>query len=314
MMTSHGKPGLALVVFLLLAAALLSACGFRAAPSSPVVATSVPAPTAAPQTETEATATPSIEISFAVEEPEDGSDLQATLIPQSGQVEVRRSDRSTYERLLQNQAVLVTSGDLIRTGSNAQAKIIFEDDTETILFENTVLVVSAFKRGDDGSHHIQMMQYIGSTFNRVNFAVPNSTVEHMTPYGVASVRGTSYWVDVTISGPFASRLLSQQLETFVAELGASILADDFDALLQAVLNLLGGTPGTVSVDVAAGTVSFTDNAGNVVTVQTGFTANSGTDASGDTIRVTTTIIDRFCGDGLCDAYLGESAATCAADC
>ena len=77
-----------------------------------------------------------------------------------------------------------------------------------------------------------------------------------------------------------------------------------------MLALLGATPGTISIDVGAGSVSYTDSLGNTVLVDSGFTANSGTDEGGNTITVSITVIDRFCGDGICDSYLGETPSTC----
>jgi hypothetical protein len=282
-----------------------------------VIATSVPAPTVTlvpvATTSQSVTSPPVVEVTIGITAAPDDSE-QATLIPQEGRVELQRSWETTFTTLLPNQAVLVSSGDIIRTGPTGQARLLFEPNTETIIYADTVLVLDTYVRNDDNSLGISLTQLIGSTFSRVNFSNSNSRQSLVTPYGVASVRGTGYWVDVVITGPLATMLLTQDLANFEAEVGAAIASGDFSALLNAVVALLGAEAGTVSVDVGTGAVSFTDGSGTTVSITTGNTGNSGTDANGNTITVTTTVIDRFCGDGICDAYLDEQADTCLVDC
>jgi hypothetical protein len=50
--------------------------------------------------------------------------------------------------------------------------------------------------------------------------------------------------------------------------------------------------------------------GNVVFVESGVTAITSTDNDGNPVTVITTVIDRYCGDGICDPYLGENAGNC----
>jgi len=205
---------------------------------------------------------------------------------------------------------MVGAGDIIRTNNAGMAGLVFLDNTETTIFPNTVVVIDSFVKDSSEAHSIRLIQLIGTTFNRVNFANPDSQQEVVTPYGVAAVRGTGYWVEVTIEGPRATMLLTQNLEAFEALVGQAILAGDLDALVQAILALLGTTPGTVSVDVGVGTVIVTDNLGNVVFVESGVTAVSSTDNYGNPVAVITMVIDRYCGDGICDPYLGENAENC----
>jgi hypothetical protein len=246
--------------------------------------------------------------------PDSDLPVQATLTAEHERVEIRRSSDSRYVSLRLNQSVFVTSGDVIRTGSSGSAKLVFLDNTETTLFPNTVVVVDTFSQQSGGAYTIKMIQLIGTTFNRANFANAGSTQKVETPYGVASVRGTGYWVEVVITGPLAATLLTQELEAFETQIESAIVSGDLSALIDAITNLLGATPGTVSVDVGAGTITFSDGLGNVVTVASGSKANSGTSSSGNPIVVTIQTTDRLCGDDVCDPYLGESAATCARDC
>ena len=153
--------------------------------------------------------------------PDSGVSVQATLTAESERVEIRRSTGSGYSPLRTNQSVFVTSGDVIRTGSSGTAQLVFLVNTETILFPNTVVVVDTFSQQSGGAYLIRMMQLIGTTFNRANFTNSDSIQEVVTPYGVASVRGTGYWVEVLITGPLADLLLAQELEAFETQIGAA---------------------------------------------------------------------------------------------
>ena len=242
----------------------------------------------------------------------EGTPAVANLNVEAGRVEVRQARGSSY--LVVANTTPLGNGDAIRTGPDGTAVIHFLDDTETTLFPNTVLVIDAFNRQSDGSYALQVIQLIGSTFNRVNFTHNNSTQQIATPYGVASVRGTGYWVEVVIDSSLANTLLQQELEEFIAQAGLDGSSGDFNILVGEIMRLLGVTPGTASVDVGNGTVTFTDLGGNSVSVTAGFTATSGTDTSGSPIVVTITVLERFCGDSICDAYLDETSSTCTADC
>jgi hypothetical protein len=275
----------------------------------PEVVVTVVAPTPEPEPDDVRSGVP-----VAQAAPDSGIAVKATLTAEREKVEIRRSSDTGYNTLRMNQSVFVTSGDVIRTGSGGTAKLVFLDNTETTIFPNSVVVVDTFSQESGGAYTIKLIQLIGTTFNRANFTNSNSTEEVVTPYGVASVRGTGYWVEVIITGPLATTLLTQELEAFEVRVGAAIVSGDLNALVDAVAALLGATPGTVSVDVGAGTVTLTDALGNAVSVSSGAAANSGTSSNGNPIDVSITAIGRYCGDGICDPYLGESASTCAEDC
>jgi hypothetical protein len=301
---------------LILASIALTSCAGRfgqqvpdVEPQTPEEVVVVVTATPEPETDDERSGVP-----VAQAAPDSSVSVRATLTVERERVEIRRSSDSSYRTLRMSQSVFVTSGDVIRTGSGGTAKLVFLDNTETTLFPNTVVVVDAFSRESGGAYTIKLNQLIGSTFNRANFTNSNSTEEVVTPYGVASVRGTGFWVDVVITGPLAAMLLGQELEAFESKVGSAILSGDLNALIEAIAALLGTEPGTVSVDVGAGTVTVTDALGNAVSVSSGAAASSGTSSNGSPIVVSISAIGRYCGDGICDAYMGEGAGNCAADC
>jgi hypothetical protein len=232
------------------------------------------------------TATPAPEdITVAEAAPAGASDvsttteMMATLTVQQGLVEMRRVGQTSYATVTGTE--LVGDGDMIRTGDDGIALLTFLDNTETTIFESTEMVINSFAMSDEDKFAIKLQQITGLTFNRINFTNKDSLHQISTPYGVAAVRGTGYWVDLRIREGFV---------TFAVVAGV--------------------------VDI-----TFTDGSGQqkTSTLRAGQVEGGGLgqpqtlqiNAGGE---VTEGELELYCGDGICDVYTGEDSSTCPDDC
>ena len=229
-------PIVIIVLFLAAAAVVVLIVLFRTFPISaitggiprqdvPRASTLIPSPQG--QAEGEATPSP-------------GDCMQATLTVLEGNVVLRRAGEDSFSPV--SRSVWVGCGDVIRTGDNGSAQLIFFNDTETTIFPNSELILSNFTRGDDGSFVIRMEQAIGRLFHRINFTNPNSTHEVVTPHGVAAVRGTAYWSVIHVEGDVDS------FRCVIGEISVTASVSDTNEAI---------TCPSVTIDIGAGGVITT---------------------------------------------------------
>ncbi len=124
------------------------------------------------------------------------SGLHAALTLLEGTAEVRSTNEADFKTI--SSTMLVASGDTIRTGPKSTALLIFMDNTEMTIYENSEVSINILTKQDNGGISIKLKQIAGFVFQRVNFggARANSTYELDTPQAVTTVRGTAYWAKV----------------------------------------------------------------------------------------------------------------------
>jgi hypothetical protein len=111
--------------------------------------------------------------------------------------EVRVGSQDDFEQGHAGQSL--NPGDTIRTGANSSAAILFFDGSTVEMDANTEISLKDLlpPQGDSGLS-ISFTQNFGSTLNRVvSLSSPADSYEVDTPSGVASVRGTVFWVTNT---------------------------------------------------------------------------------------------------------------------
>ena len=94
---------------------------------------------------------------------------------------------------------VLTAGDTIRTGDAARAVLTYFEGSTVSLEPNTELVIEDASALTDGSTIIVMQQNLGRTWHVVTKLVTGgSKYEVKTPASTASVRGTTFTVDVAV--------------------------------------------------------------------------------------------------------------------
>jgi len=94
---------------------------------------------------------------------------------------------------------VLTAGDTVRTGDAARAVLTYFEGSTVSLEPNTELVIEDASALTDGSTIVVMQQNLGRTWHVVTKLVTGgSKYEVKTPASTASVRGTTFTVDVAV--------------------------------------------------------------------------------------------------------------------
>ncbi len=121
-------------------------------------------------------------------------ELTATLIPEQGTVEMKHV--GTDQWIVVERNTIVVAGDEVRTGVNSEASINFFDQGIARLASNTTITI-AEARVDDASSTFtgRVMLQGGKVWSKLlDFLSPNSVYNVETASSVATVRGTSFFV------------------------------------------------------------------------------------------------------------------------
>ena len=256
-----------------------------------------------------------------------GTAQQSQLTVVQGDVYLKRVDEFDFS-LVTDSPLTLNEGDTVRTDRNAQALITLSDNNDITVFETSQVEIATFRKQGDGKVLVQLRQFVGKLFHRVNFAVSGSNYEVYMPQSVAAVRGTSFTTTVkwgNFNGDFTN-------PTF--KIVFNLPFDQFLLRMPVPCNL------TIIVEVTDGTVEFTYtdldgvdhtmdiNPGEFVTVIFGVCGPAvpagaapgptpgpvygpGEVTGGVTVHKKPA---NKCGDGVCDPYSGENSRTCPADC
>jgi hypothetical protein len=275
-----------------------------------------------PTPETSAQGVSSGGAASATQEP--AAALQARLVPVSGRVSVMRKGETEFKET--PTATLLGEGDIVRTGADGTALIVFAYNTDTTLSPNSQLGIKTLQKDQNGVFTIYLLQYIGTIFHRANFDSAGSSYEVITPSGVAAIRGTAFYTDVVYAA-----LQGKTPEEIEAWLGSEAFFQTL-GFTQDEISKLDGL--SVTFDISSGkvTVSYTDGNGDTqaIDLEPGKTVtitpttqcempNDATQSADEvqcevTIAVAVGVTDRGCGDNICDPYRGENTQTCSADC
>lgn len=93
----------------------------------------------------------------------------------------------------------IAQDDVIKTGSNSNATILFGSGSLMRVDANSEIALSNYSKDGD-TWIIKINQIIGRTWNRVQKLVGSSVYEVNTPTAVATVRGTAFGIDANASG------------------------------------------------------------------------------------------------------------------
>ena len=114
----------------------------------------------------------------------------------SGDIQVRHGAGSFAPA---NDGDVLAAGDTVRTGEGARAVLTYFEGSTVSLEPNTELAIEDASTLTDGSTIIVMQQNIGRTWHVVTKLVTGgSRYEVKTPASTASVRGTTFTVDVAV--------------------------------------------------------------------------------------------------------------------
>jgi hypothetical protein len=114
----------------------------------------------------------------------------------SGDIQVRHG-AGTFAPA--NDGDVLAAGDTVRTGDGARAVLTYFEGSTVSLEPNTELAIEDASTLTDGSTIIVMQQNLGRTWHVVTKLVTGgSKYEVKTPASTASVRGTTFTVDVAI--------------------------------------------------------------------------------------------------------------------
>jgi hypothetical protein len=98
-----------------------------------------------------------------------------------------------------NDGEVLTAGDTVRTGDGARAVLTYFEGSTVSLEPNTELTIDDASTLTDGSTILVMRQNLGRTWHVVTkLATGSSKYEVKTPASTASVRGTTFTVDVAV--------------------------------------------------------------------------------------------------------------------
>lgn len=114
----------------------------------------------------------------------------------SGDIQVRHGAGSFAPA---SDGEVLTAGDTVRTGDGARAVLTYFEGSSVSLEPNTELTIEDASTLTDGSTIIVMQQNLGRTWHVVTKLVTgNSKYEVKTPASTASVRGTTFTVDIAL--------------------------------------------------------------------------------------------------------------------
>ena len=112
----------------------------------------------------------------------------------SGDIQVRHGAGSFAPA---NDGEVLTAGDTIRTGDSARAVLTYFEGSTVSLEPNTELTIEDVSTLTDGSTVVVMQQSLGRSWHVVTKLITGgSKYEVRTPASTASVRGTTFTVDV----------------------------------------------------------------------------------------------------------------------
>lgn len=119
------------------------------------------------------------------------------------------------------EEVIVGEGQVIQTGPNSAARIVFEDGTEAMIGSLTTITLSQLDQGKEESKRTVIKLDSGRMWNKVKQLMNADAYEIETPTEVMAVRGTLYYVAVD----------SSKEKTYVAALDGAIgIARDHQTL------------------------------------------------------------------------------------
>lgn len=121
---------------------------------------------------------------------------KAQLIIESGTVQIKTEGGSWIPA--QNGTLLYQS-DTIKTGRNTSVSIVLFKSSIIRLDSNTEVTINEILE-QDGETHVKIQQDIGRTWNSISKLSGIDNYEVQTPTTIASVRGTSFDVNVTANG------------------------------------------------------------------------------------------------------------------
>jgi hypothetical protein len=114
----------------------------------------------------------------------------------SGDIQVRHGAGSFASA---NDGEILSAGDTIRTGDGARAFLTYFEGSTVSLEPNTELTIEDASTLADGSTVVVMRQNVGRTWHVVTRLITgDSKYEVKTPASTASVRGTTFTVDVAL--------------------------------------------------------------------------------------------------------------------
>jgi hypothetical protein len=144
----------------------------------------------------------------------------ATLTILSGSVDIQVAGSELWHEA--QDGITLDTGDRVRTREKSQALVTFFEGSTTTLGPGTDITIRTLEKSQDSPViYIRLYQWVGTTWNRVvQLADPSSKYEIETPAAVALVRGTSFEVQVQISG--STRLFTSAGNVRVTAQGVSV--------------------------------------------------------------------------------------------
>ncbi|HLH25960.1 MAG TPA: FecR family protein [Chloroflexota bacterium] len=127
------------------------------------------------------------------------TDDQATLETRRPEVQWAAGDSGAWQSVPTQQTV--QTGDRVRTGSDASARLVYFEGTSVDLGPETGIRVERLARSDGGNVVTRLFQAAGTTVSRVvHLTDPAASFEIDTPSATAFVRGTEPRVEVAADG------------------------------------------------------------------------------------------------------------------
>jgi hypothetical protein len=236
----------------------------------------------------------------------------ASLDPVQGWVQHRAADAAEDDWQTVTERQLVTEGDWIRTDSYGLAYLTFFEGVEAEILPDSVVTVSHLdikQTEHDGPFTITLVVLLGDTLNSVERVVDaESRYEVRTPNAAITVRGTHFWVSVSL-----------EQETTIRAVDGEVLVTGLDPQGEVIGELLlePGYAVTVQPD---GTPGEPDPIGELpeYPIEAPLVPETCGNGACDPDEELTCPMDCYelplCGDGECDESGGENPITCPDDC
>ncbi len=122
---------------------------------------------------------------------------RAVLVPEKGTVEVRRAGSNTW--IVVTEETELAQGDSVRTGDDASASLNLFEQGVTRLDENATITLDRLSWNAETNSFTGRIQLGGGRLwsRLLDFMAPESSYEIKTPHLVATVRGTTFFVEVS---------------------------------------------------------------------------------------------------------------------
>lgn len=133
----------------------------------------------------------------------------AVVLKSAGQVQVTRSQKGAAESA--SRGTRLHSGNVLRTGSDAAAAVIFTDDKSILKVRENSKVNIAGKREEEGILKTIKMEF-GQLWAKVTRSEATFKIE--TPSGVAAVKGTQFYCILDGKGNMIIFCLEGAVEIF----------------------------------------------------------------------------------------------------